>query len=268
MEPEEIDKLFKDRLAGLPAIPPANAWMRLQQKMEPPKKTRSMWIYYAAASITLLIISGIWFFTNQSTLNNGTLATINKPKASTSSPVKKEAPVLVIPEENITTEPQIAQTENVQPEVKQKANAPIPAVVERYAKIQAPVIAKVKKPYYKENNLANKKASPIKHLPTSTTSAPEERLAFAKPDKPLAAEDLTASIIEVKIIRDSPEAEERSELRENLARKTSLLKNIYKQARNLKNGEQVELASLGINTEKLNSEKKEIKEKLNKVISL
>jgi hypothetical protein len=64
MEPEEIDKLFKDRLAGLPATPSPDAWLRLQQKIEPPKKERTMWLYYAAASISLFILAGLLFFRN------------------------------------------------------------------------------------------------------------------------------------------------------------------------------------------------------------
>ena len=131
-----------------------------------------------------------------------------------------------------------------------------------------PVIAKAKKPMNMEDKRPKDTASPSTFSPTLNYSAPEEKLALVNQDKPLTTEMLTAGIIEVTVKRDNPEVEERSELRENLARKTSLLKNIYKQARNLKNGDQVELASLGINTDKINSEKKEIKEKLNKVISL
>ena len=59
-----------------------------------------------------------------------------------------------------------------------------------------------------------------------------------------------------------------TDLRESISKKGALLKNIYKQARNLKNGEPVELAALGLDTEKINSEKENIKQKLNKVISL
>jgi len=267
MEPEDIDKLFKDRLANLPATPASDAWARLQQKMEPPKKARSMWIYYAAASITLLIIAGLWFYNNQYSPESETLATVNKPKASAVSPLKTATPVTIIPEKINTAETQIAQAENVPSEIKQKLKTQLP-VVKGYEKAEAPVIAKVKKPMKAEKNLAKEKNYEPTHSPALVASAPEEKATLDGPDKPGTAAVLTASIIEVKIKRDSPEEEERSDLRENLARKTNLLKNIYKQARNLKNGEQVELTSLGIDTDKINAEKKEIKEKLNKVISL
>jgi len=268
MEPEEIDKIFKNRLSGLSATPSADAWKRLQHKMEPPKKNRSMWIYYAAASITLLIISGIWFFTNQTTLDNGTLATINTPETATSKPVHTEDPVTIKPEEVKTNEYQIAQAQKVQPEIIQKSTPPIRSAVKSKVKTKIPVMAKAAKTMNTEDKWPKDKATPSTFSPTLNATAPEEKLALVNQDKPLTSEMLTAGIIEVTVKRDNPEVEERSELRENLARKTSLLKKIYKQARNLKNGDQVELASLGINTEKINSEKQELKEKLNKVISL
>jgi len=268
MEPEEIDKLFKDRLAGLPAKPSADAWMRLQQKMEPPKKARSMWIYYAAATVTLLIIAGALFFTQQSNFNNGTLATANKPKASNLAPLKTDAPAIIIPEELKNTENQIAQAEKVVPEVKQKSTAQKLATIKPAQRANQPIIAKAQKSKKVKGIRIKDKASLPANTPTLPALEPEERLAQVKQNKPALANALTANVVEVRIKRDTPEEGERSELRENLARKTSLLKNIYKQARNLKNGEEVELASLGINTEKINSEKKELKEKLNKVISL
>jgi len=268
MEPEEIDKIFKNGLSGLPVTPSTDAWKRLQQKMEPPKKNRSMWIYYAAASITLLIISGIWFFTNQNTLDNGTLATVNTPEASTSKPVSTEDPLIDTPEEVKTNEYQIAQAQKVKPEAIQKSTSPIEPAVKIKVKTKMPLIAKAEKPRNTEVKRPEDKATPSTFSPTLKTTAPEEKLALVNQDKPLTSEMLTPDIIEVTVKRDNPEVEERSELRENLARKTSLFKNIYKQARNLKNGDQVELASLGINTDKINLEKQEIKEKLNKVISL
>ena len=268
MEPEDIDKIFKDRLANLPATPASDAWARLQQKMEPPKKARSMWIYYTAASITLLIIAGLWFFNNQYSPGSGTLATVNKPKASAVSPLKTATPVTIIPEEVKTAETQVAQAENIPSEIKQKSKNQRPVVVKGDEEMKAPVIAKLKKPVKAEKILAKEKTYEPTPSPALVASAPEEKITLRGPDNSETATVLTASIIEVKIKRDSPEEEERSDLRENLARKTNLLKNIYKQARNLKNGEQVELASLGIDTDKINAEKKEIKEKLNKVISL
>jgi len=268
MEPEDIDKIFKNRLSNLPATPSDDAWKRLQQKMEPPKKARSMWIYYAAASITLLIISGIWFFSNKNTLDNGTLASIKTPEAATSKPANPENPITIRPEDVKTNEYQIAQAEKVQPEVIQKSTPAIRSAVKSKEKNKMPLMAKAAKPMNTEDKRFKDKASPSMFSPTLNASAPEEKLALVNQDKPLPSEMLTAGIIEVTVKRDNPEVEERSELRENLARKTSLLKNIFKQARNLKNGDQVELASLGINTEKINSEKQELKDKLNKVISL
>ena len=268
MEPEEIDKLFKYRLASLPATPPADAWTRLQQKMEPPKKTRSMWIYYAAASITLFIISGIWFFTYQNTLNSNTVATVNKPNTSTSTTIKTDGPVMAIPEEVKTKENPIAQANAIKPDTKQQPAIQKPVTGRKSGNTPAPIVAKAQKPKKPEKHRAiNIKADPV-NTPTLPFSEPKEKLAQVNPDMPAQTTGLMASVVEVKIKRDTPAEADKSELQENISRKTKLLKNIYKQARNLKNGEQVELASLGINTDKINSETKELKHKINKVIPL
>ena len=268
MEPEEIDKLFKDRLGNLPAMPSADAWMRLQQKMEPPKKTRSMWIYYAAASVTLLLVAGFWFFSQPSNLNNGTLATANKPESTLPAPVKKDAPLIITPPKIKTPGNQLAQAEETKPIVKLKTVAQPPVKVKKTAAANAQLLAEAKKPKKANKIKANENALPPANTPALPASEPEELLAQVNPEQPANASALTANVVEVRIKRDETDEAARSDLRENLARKTSLLKNIYKQARNLKNGEQIELAALGINTEKISSETKEIKEKINKIIPL
>ena len=76
-----------------------------------------------------------------------------------------------------------------------------------------------------------------------------------------------AAAAKVKTLLDQ-EGREDLALRENLSRKGNLLKNIFHQARNLKNGDPVELATLGVDKGKIQEETRELKQKLTNVISL
>jgi len=263
MEPEEIDRLFKDRLAGLPAMPSADAWSRLQRKMEPPKKENKIWLYYVAASISILLVVGLLFFRNQALISSQQVA-VTKPIIEQ----KIDKPIEIAPEQ--ATENKVAASGTIEaPEFKKEVAF---SVAGKTSKI-------------KDNNLlaqANRKRTTAK---TAITKKKEQQLVIEtqvllaqennlpSPDKQVTlALNEPVNIIQVTVKRDNldelTKAHEESGLRDNLANKGRFLKNIYKQARNLKNGERVELAALGINTERLKDEKNNIKEKINKVIPL
>ncbi len=86
MEPEEIDNLFREKLKGFAPLPSPDAFMRLQQKMEPPKKERSLWIYYAAASISILLIAGLFIFRNGDKIGIEPGLAVTKPTNSKAVP--------------------------------------------------------------------------------------------------------------------------------------------------------------------------------------
>jgi hypothetical protein len=60
MRPEDIDKLFRDKLEQHATPPPANLWYDLQEQLEPQEEKRrgGFWMYAVAAAITLLIVAG------------------------------------------------------------------------------------------------------------------------------------------------------------------------------------------------------------------
>ena len=123
MTPEELDKLFKDKLeanntplpAGLwsrleekmqekplqepvddffrtrlnnyePAMPPA-LWNKLEQRMQggSEEKVRPLWMWYAAACIALLLsVAGLWQFNRQAT--SGTEIALQQPAQTIEQP--------------------------------------------------------------------------------------------------------------------------------------------------------------------------------------
>jgi hypothetical protein len=266
MEPEEIDKLFRDRLAGLPATPAADAWMRLQQKMDPPKKEKTMWIYYAAASVVILLVASILYFKHE---NDPT-----GPAVATAPGVTQPAPIL--PAES--PEPAEAPNPNDQPLNQEPASQLAQVPVAAPAKATKPQLAaKPRKGHPAARNKAvisvpaPALAASSQPVPTETRKAVTAPVSGPTAVKPgaLASAAPALEVVEVVVTR-GPESSADGELtiRENLSRKGNLLKNIYQQARNLKNGDPVELAALGVDKGKIQEETKELKQKLTNVISL
>jgi hypothetical protein len=261
MEPEEIDKLFRDKLAGRAAMPSPDAWMRLQQKMEPPKKERTMWIYYAAASVVLLLVCGILYFKNGLDPTGPAVATV--PRVASPAPVSQPG----TPAENTR------ETDRQTTPVLAQAPASTPAAPEvRRKTADLPVKSRRLKP-----GGSPTPNDPLPALAATPRVAPAENPAQAAtpPPAPAAHQSTLAAaapdlrVVEVVVKRDTEtNTGESLPLRENLNRKGHLLKNIYQQARNLKNGEPVELAALGVDKSRIQEETKELKQKITNVISL
>lgn len=279
MEPEEIDKLFRDRLSGLPATPSPDAWLRLQQKMEPAKKERTMWVYYAAASISIILLSGLFFFGNLYQDNNVQVAQTEIKGAEPKTKDKNNASQATSapnPASTSETKETIARnSDGVRNEEKEKIKKinPLP---EPDARQFAATVAKVK-PMVKSKG-APKGLSKVKStedatpvlVQTGTPVLPEGTVknTFTQNNATTATTNVVQVVVKLGNSREGAyEDDEEPNLRESISRKGALLKNIYLQARNLKNGDPVELASLGVDTEKINTEKENIKQKINKAIS-
>jgi hypothetical protein len=279
MEPEEIDKLFRDKLAGMPVLPPADAWNRLQEKMEPPKKEKTRWLYYAAASVLLLLMAGILFLKTGDDPAGPAVATAPLPVPQAGQPrVEKSAAPETPAIADKTAKPD--QTIHRQPEAPAaQVAASMPVARQAKANNLRVAAAPRRKPGPASHRAAITSPDP---QPVLTARQPEQTLAVApavhSPSRPagaavqptsLASVRAMPGVVEVVVTRGpDPAADEDLSLRDNLSRKGNLLKNIYKQARNLKNGEPVELAALGVDKEKIKEETKELKQKISNVISL
>jgi len=58
MQPEDIDKLFREKLQHHAPTPPDYLWGQLEEELQPAKKRPVMWLYAAAAVIALLLVVG------------------------------------------------------------------------------------------------------------------------------------------------------------------------------------------------------------------
>ncbi len=276
MKEEEVDRYFKDKFQQFAPVPSSEVWARLQSKMEPPRQKRSaMWVYYAAAAVTLLLVSGVllfWFQTGKVQPEEN-LARLK--------PVLTQ-PNLLPPKETIIADintPTIQVPESVEPISLEKANkinnnasTSTSKPVKKGKKIRPGIlVAAVNRT---NNQQLSKSTSELNQNPIVEPVTPA--VAQNEPDASSVNED---KVMEIIIKKDPvtavaytneeeyPTTEEK--IKENISKKGRLVKNIFKQARNLKNGEKVELSELGINANyRIDVESKLLKHKYSKVINL
>ncbi len=65
MSNRELDNLFKNKLEDFEKRPAQNLWAQIDEKIEGPRKTPVFWIWSVAASIILLMLAGIIFYSNE-----------------------------------------------------------------------------------------------------------------------------------------------------------------------------------------------------------
>ncbi|GAA4386156.1 hypothetical protein [Hymenobacter koreensis] len=87
MRPEDIDKLFREKLDQHVTPPPPGLWFDLQERIEPKEEKRraGFWMYAVAAAITLLLVAGTgWLVWRPTQLSQspvlGELATVSPPQ--------------------------------------------------------------------------------------------------------------------------------------------------------------------------------------------
>ena len=221
-----------------------------------------MWIYYAAASVVILLVAGILYFKNEVDPAGPAVATtpVLTPTVPISPAEKPETPKAQVQLQDREPASQVAQvppadpvrepTVKIKKQLAAKARRQNPAASTKAAMSDpAPVLAATSQPVATKTQAPIPPVTVAKASPASTAPAIEVvEVVIARGPEPGAGEDLT--------------------LRENLSRKGNLLKNIYQQARNLKNGNPVELATLGVDKGKIQEETRELKQKLTNVISL
>lgn len=292
MRPEDIDKLFKERLGPTSPTPPADLWNRLQDRIETEmpstneqeQKPRSfMWLSYSiAAAIALVLSVGIVFYNVQRggvpvegmANNNGQVA--EQPLIMTESSTVESAP-----------EQGIAQAEPAGTAGSEDSAIPeaTEATVKAPAKVKGTPNATIAKVESKSTTKqVNSKTSTNAVAPAQQLVAQVEKPAI--PDAPRNAgeyntgetmpvsfasntADMNAQPVEIIIKRAVAvqQAEESEEL-SGFEKKQKLAKNIFKQVRNLSNGERVELSELGIHADRIALETQIGKQKISKVINL
>lgn len=291
MRPEDIDKIFKERLGNTSPTPSPDLWSRLQDRMEAemPQKvipiTKSkeekrsfMWIYSSvAATLSLLLAVGIVFYNIK-----------NTPEVSETLAVKEKVILQETPAYNAPATEAIAQAEKntekkSEPQATEDATpaSNITEAVDRPATIAKATTKAVQQTKVARTIVAEQPKADVQQAiadNTPITEKPTEKATVVPNAKPVmpsalaASADMNARPVEITIKRSaSPvvaSAQEQVEEESGLEKKAKLAKNIFKQARNLANGEQVELADLGIRADRVALETQIGKQKISKVFNL
>ncbi|SFF86762.1 hypothetical protein [Pontibacter chinhatensis] len=293
MKPEEIDKLFKERLGNSSPTPPADLWARLQERMEEghekplviltPEaeqksegKQRFMWIYSAvAATLSLLLAVGVVFYN----INTGTpeiSGTLTKYDNQLPETNPAAEPILLPVPESDPAEGMMAQQEPAEENAVE---------AEKISASQATT------PIASASTLTKKPASKGTMAKVTTKATPEQRktmdpaieasktdvqtaiAANITPEAPVthpASANLNAEPVEI-IIKRAVAAQTEMPVeggQESRGDKKALAKNIFKQVRNLASGQGVELEELGIRADRVALETQIGKQKISKVINL
>ncbi|KAA9325187.1 hypothetical protein [Adhaeribacter soli] len=302
MEQHNIDSRFKQGLENISRQPSADAWARLQNRMQeaeaapvietvqPEEKEERRviaWWYYAAAAIVVLLIS-VGVLRNSKVLGPESMpVAVNKPAEKIAETIKSgsvqkdEAQKVEAQTANIliadnATSDKIGEPVNTNPTANAEENT-APRSFENLKAENATVqVAKAPR----------KKKPAIIVLPHTKNTVPELRqpaLVEEKgllasntenPAKPQAktekASGLEGMVIEVIVKKDRTDTEQALALQtpvENSG-KQSKLKSIFKQAKNLKNGEGVNLQELGLFADTKLALGSRNHEKVNKILDI
>ncbi len=237
MKKQSIDTLFADKLQQAEIAPRAEAWEKLQSKMAK-KETKMVWLplvrWSAAASVALLIGLGVWFMNDAQQPNAPTLAqTKTQPQKIVSVP-KIEAQV-ADNQENKTPKPSLQATASVSPHKQAQITVQQPEIV--IAKSKETVIEPINKVIEPINKKVEVVVVPEPTLETIATIQPVQkqeqtvRLELSEPTETLAANlqpDVTSSLPKERRINK-----------------------IFRQLKNLKNGDDVDWQEVGVKSPRL-----------------
>lgn len=194
MQPEDIDKLFRDRLEGHAPTPPAYLWNQLEAELQPAKKRPVLWMWAAAASVALLLVSSLlWLYTGPGRISGSTPVATSGPAAQPVAPATPLEKKSSNPAEVQATPPQELASN------APKATAPeeAPAAARRQ-----PADAHEQEPQLAAATPATRRAAPsAKRLATAPAS---EAVATTKPKaqperKPAPVDALTEAQPQVAV---------------------------------------------------------------------
>jgi hypothetical protein len=295
MRPEDIDKLFKERLGNTTPTPPADLWNRLQDRVEAemphtaplqPKEERRtfVWLYSSvAATASLVLTVGVVFFNiktgtpeiSETIAEKGSIEISETPIAKQPSPKTIAQADMqadnTSEEKNITPQATDASTtasSNSEEVLKTESIArATPKAVQR-----KPAKASVTKqpqataqPAIAANTLTERAAEAAE-----ASTAPAVKLVTPPAAFAATSADLNAEPVEIIIKRavTSQPAMAEADAPGDVNKKAKLAKNIFKQVRNLASGDGVELSELGINADRVALNTQVGKQKFFKVINL
>ncbi|WP_303311576.1 hypothetical protein [Hymenobacter sp. BT730] len=250
MQPEDIDKLFRDRLQGHAPTPPAFLWDKLEAELQPARKKRPvMWLYATAAVIAVLLLAGgAWL------LRTGPLAPASVDMAT----------VVTRPADQAISQPQPGNQA-----IEKEISTPQATVTQAPASTLSKAVAtatqasakgqRTTKPASTRRNTAGMAATENRAVAAATSRpAQPERTVKAEPIPTLSPEKVPATLASTTTTPEpaAPQGSIEVEVRRHTQAPVALASNalasrprlgsIIRQARNALRGDQVSLADAGL----------------------
>ncbi|MCR5890085.1 hypothetical protein LRS06_20365 [Hymenobacter sp. J193] len=255
MQPEDIDKLFRQRLQGHAPTPPADLWSRLEAELQPEKKKRPMmWVYSMAAAIALLLVVGAgWLLRGPQSPTTGS----ETPLAATQTPASAPASVIEAPAPEVSQEKMIVQATpspapaSTTPEARSAAatrpQASAPALVAAASRPARPRSAEASanpatKSSFTDVAVVRQPAAQPERTQAQPTPATSTN-TFVASATPAASSAAPVGPIEVEVRR---QAEKPVALAAAAPDRRPRLGGILRQVRNAVRGDQVSLADAGL----------------------
>ncbi|MCF0057704.1 hypothetical protein [Dyadobacter sp. CY356] len=244
MKKHPVDDLFKKRLNSLEKQPSELAWERIQQGQKNKSRRIAAWVWYAAASVSMALISGYAVWQNQSE-NSG------KPSNQTEmAMVEKTIPETGLPEipEAGKTNKTIARADKEgevllnKSSVKVVQNSKLPA--------DRKIREVVRKAQDQEIKEIREKDADIIQVTVIKTTKPEETKTDIQ--QPVLSEKVNTKSVEVAQVEDKKadrtivvEIEEpKNEFKD---KKPSRLARVFRQLKNVREAEPVDWDDVGFN---------------------
>ena len=301
MRPEDIDKLFKERLGNNTPTPPADLWNRLQERMQPleaagyeeetkvvpllhqrNEKPGFTWLYTSiAAAVSLVLSVGVVFYNintgtpevHEALADKGKRIELDEKAVSTQAAPETVATAATeaanSSKETILT-PQATYRGTAASNTTEAPSEP-QLIAKATPKAAVPKPARLK--ISRQPRATEQPALAATIVPAHAADAPEpmappmvKPIALARADANLNAEPV--EIIIRRSVAPEPALAGAADAPKGLNRKANLAKNIFKQMRNLASGENVELSEIGINADKVALNTQIGKQKFSKVINL
>ena len=240
-KPNNIDDLFSRRLSNLERTPSPNLWQRIEQGQKKESRRLGGWYWYAAASITILLMAGYlaWQSQTMTVEPQGQMARteqVTKPSVETSAPALQPdntealASTSAIDSAQKSSPPAITQKEKYAAVVKEKA--PEAPKLERTPILEGTQIARVEKTEMNPAQLVVKNGDVKSLQPTQVQPI--------VPGKTLP--DIQDRVIVAHI--------ETEDFNSDDQRPSKFLR-VLRQLKNAKQGEEVEWDELGFNPKRI-----------------
>lgn len=238
MKKHPIDELFEKKLTAFEAKPSNQAWAKIQSKTKAKRKVMAGWIWYAAAGLSLIFVTGyiVWQTEIGKEKNVQTIAA--KVKATSESDRKEVLPNEQVIEQTVAPAVNESQTargvENqerlVRNSIKVKSGEDLVDQIKdlpREENIAKPEVAKIETPeVIIPSVISNREVADVQQRTSITPAAVESR----KPEN---------RVVLVTVEEPVSETDDKA--------KTSKFSRVLRQLRNVREGERVDWNEMGVN---------------------